>query len=122
MADHDSDSGLVWFLAGAALGAAGAILLAPQSGRETRERLRLRAEEGRQRLSDAGRYAAEHGRQMADDAVRSGREIYGRGRELYERGRELADETAGILGGREAGEQGQEAEAPSEEPQQNPAG
>ena len=40
MSDHDSGSSLAWFLAGAALGAAGALLFAPQSGRETREIIR----------------------------------------------------------------------------------
>ncbi len=127
MAEQDDGSKLVWFLAGAALGAAGAILMAPQPGRETRERLRRRAEEGRERLSEASRLAADRGRELygrgrevADEAIRSGRDVYGKGRELYERGKSLADETAGILRGKASG-----GDEPASEPgdmQEEPVG
>ncbi len=122
MAEHDSGARLVWFLAGAALGAAGAILMAPQPGSETRDRLRRRVEEGRERVSEASRHAADRGREIygrsrevADEAVRSGRDIVGRGKELYERGRQLADETAGILRG-EGGDAPDAGAAGNDEP------
>ena len=76
MAQDDGGQNIAWFLAGAALGAAAALLLAPQSGSETRDIIRRRALEGRDRLKE------------------SGREAYGRGRELYDRGKGLADEAA----------------------------
>ena len=72
MAEDHNGTSLAWFLVGAALGAAGALLLAPQSGSETRESLRRRTLDGRERLS------------------KSGREAYDKGRELYDRGREVA--------------------------------
>jgi gas vesicle protein len=74
---HDNDgSSLAWFLAGAAIGAAVALLYAPQPGSETRDALRRRATEERERLAKSGRDAME------------------RGRELYERGKGLADEAS----------------------------
>ncbi len=85
MANDNGAANLAWFLTGAALGAATALLLAPQTGDETREYLRKRAEEGRGQLG------------------RSGREALGRGRELYDRGKELADDAAEMFEkGREA--------------------
>jgi gas vesicle protein len=46
---------LVAFVAGAAVGAAVALLFAPATGEETREYLGQRAREGRDRASDAAR-------------------------------------------------------------------
>ena len=46
---------LLAFLVGAAAGAAVALLYAPASGRETRERLGAKAREGARRASDAAR-------------------------------------------------------------------
>ena len=62
---HHEDEGtkFVWFLAGVALGAAVALLWAPAPGRETREQLRQRAGEGRDRLAERGREAMERGRE-----------------------------------------------------------
>lgn len=76
MAQDNDGNSLAWFLAGAAIGAAVALLYAPRPGRETREAIRRRALEERERLS------------------RSGREAMERGRELYERGKGLADEAS----------------------------
>lgn len=74
---HDNDSNnMAWFLAGAAIGAAVAFLYAPQPGHETREAIRRRALDERERLAKSGREAVE------------------RGRELYERGKGLADEAS----------------------------
>ncbi len=78
MEDRDN-SGVVWFVAGAAIGASLALLFAPQSGEATRRYIRRRAEESRDLLD-------ERGRDLAD-----------RGRELFERGKRLADEAADIF-------------------------
>jgi len=75
----DNTSKLVWFLAGAALGAAIAILYAPATGAETRRRIADKTQEGRQTL------------------VESGRELIERGRDLYEKGRQIADEAAELF-------------------------
>ena len=79
MANDNGAANLAWFLTGAALGAATALLLAPRTGDETREYLRKRASDGREQLG------------------RSGREALDRGRELYDRGKELADDAAEIF-------------------------
>lgn len=59
--DHGVSAGgvLVAFIAGAAVGAAVALLLAPATGEETREYLGQRAREGRDRASDAARQGRE---------------------------------------------------------------
>lgn len=79
MSDEDQGSKLVWFLAGAAIGATIALLYAPASGEETRRKLGRKADEGRAKLSD------------------STRELVDRGRDLYEKGRQIADEAAEVF-------------------------
>ena len=49
MADRDGNS-FLWFLAGLGVGAAVGVLYAPRSGDETREVLRSKAEEGREKV------------------------------------------------------------------------
>ncbi|MBM3788194.1 MAG: YtxH domain-containing protein [Acidobacteria bacterium] len=78
MARESSDK-VVWFLAGAAIGAAVALLYAPASGEETRAKLRERALEGKESLTERGR------------------ELMDRGRDLYDKGRSLADEAADMF-------------------------
>ena len=81
MAKHEG-SEFVWFLAGIAIGLAGALLTAPQAGEETRRQLREQAARGRE---------------LVDEAAESGRKVFERGRELYKSGRSLAEETAAEL-------------------------
>jgi gas vesicle protein len=76
--EHDGNK-LIWFLAGAAIGAAVALLYAPKSGRDTRRYIRKKAEEGREALIDTGR------------------DIRDRGREFYHKGREIAEEAGELL-------------------------
>lgn len=75
----DNKSGGVaafWFLGGAVLGAAAALLIAPGSGEETREQ-----------LAQAANKTGKAFNEQSQDILR-------KGRELYERGRQLADEAA----------------------------
>jgi gas vesicle protein len=81
------NSGVMWFVAGAAIGAAIALLYAPQSGEETRRYLGKQARKGREALAEAGedlldkgRDLYEKGRRVADDAA----EVFERGRRLVE--------------------------------------
>ena len=77
---QDQDYGkLIYFIAGAATGAAVALLYAPASGTETREYISQKTKEGGQALAE------------------SSKDMYDRGRELYERGRQMADEAAELL-------------------------
>ena len=78
------------FLAGAAVGAAAALLFAPVTGRETREYLGQRAREGRDRASDAARHGREVLARQRDNVVTA-----------FERGTDAARADAGS-----AGEQG----------------
>ena len=78
MAQESGDK-VVWFLAGAAIGAAIALLYAPASGEETRAKLLDKANEGRDLLGERGR------------------DLMDRGRELYSKGKGMADEAAEML-------------------------
>ena len=77
--ERDYSSNVIWFMSGAALGAAVALLLAPEKGERTRRNLIKQAERGRKTV------------------VESGRDVYERGRELYERGREIAEDAAELF-------------------------
>ena len=60
MANNDNGAGiLVAFIAGAAVGAAVALLFAPASGEDTRDYIGQRAREGRDRAADAARQGRE---------------------------------------------------------------
>jgi gas vesicle protein len=76
---EDNTSKVAWFFAGAAIGAAIALLYAPQTGEETRRQIGDAAARGKDRLADSGRDIAE------------------RGRELFDRGRKMADEAADLM-------------------------
>lgn len=79
MAQEESGGNLIWFIAGAAIGASLAMLFAPAAGSKTRSFIGQKTREGSQALAD------------------SGKDIYERGRDLYERGRKLADEAADLF-------------------------
>ena len=79
MAKDDSGNTILWFLTGAAVGAAIALLYAPASGRDARKYIRKKAEAGRETLDDAGK------------------EIVDRGRDYYKKGLKIADEAGDLL-------------------------
>jgi len=83
--DDQSVSRIAWFITGALIGATAAILYAPKSGKETRQFLAEKTQEGRERVEsasdnivDASREMFERGRKLVEDAA-----------ELFERGRKL---------------------------------
>ena len=78
-------SNIAWFLTGAFIGAAAAILYAPQSGKDTRKFLTDKTHQGReavesatQDIADASKDMFDRGRRLVDDAA-----------DLFERGRKL---------------------------------
>lgn len=75
----DTVNRLVWFLTGAAIGAAVAILYAPQSGKDTRRYITDRAQQGKQAVSDTSK------------------DIVDASKEMFERGRKLVDEAADLF-------------------------
>ena len=86
MAQEDNSGKLIWFFAGASIGAAIALLYAPNSGEETRRLLKDKALEGKEALAEGSREMLdkskelyEIGKGLADDAA-----------EMFDRGRKLA--------------------------------
>ncbi|MEZ5353770.1 MAG: YtxH domain-containing protein [Bryobacteraceae bacterium] len=75
----NNDSKVIWFLAGAAIGATVALLFAPQTGEETRRLIKDQANKGKDRIGETGR-------DLAD-----------RSRDLYDKGRRIADEAAEVF-------------------------
>ncbi len=76
---ENSGSGYGWFLAGAVLGAAIAVLYAPKSGKDTRGLIGKKADEGRDSLAETSK------------------ELMDKSKELYERGRQIAEEAAELF-------------------------
>jgi gas vesicle protein len=97
MAAEDSgfSSGAVAFafLAGAIIGAGAALLLAPQTGAETRRLLRDYAEKAeeeiRERLPEA--------KALLDSAIEKGKDFVERGKEYVEKGKEFVDDKKSAL-------------------------
>ena len=73
---QDNGEKIVWFLVGATIGAALALLYAPQSGDRTRRLLGQKIADGRDTLAE------------------SGADLVDRGRELFQKGRRVADDAA----------------------------
>jgi gas vesicle protein len=76
--ERNGSSSVLWFVSGAIIGTAAAVLLAPDSGERMREKLVSQFREG-------GDWSA------------SGRELFERGRELYLRGCEIVEEAAELF-------------------------
>jgi gas vesicle protein len=89
--NHNGEEGFnlgnnaAWFLTGALIGAAVAILYAPKSGKETRQFLADKVQQSKDAVSEssnniveASKDMFERGRQLVDDAA-----------DLFERGRKL---------------------------------
>ena len=79
MAQEDDGGKFTWFLMGAALGAAAAILLAPTSGKETRKLITQKAQEAGDVVNDAKR------------------EVYERGKDVYEKGKQAVDDASALF-------------------------
>lgn len=83
----DKPDRLLWFFAGAALGATVALLYAPHSGKDTRRFLGKKARYGREVVSDASREALDKGREL----YKKGRKMADDAADLFERGRRLVE-------------------------------
>jgi gas vesicle protein len=87
MSDNNGN-GFGWFLAGLGVGAAIGMLYAPKAGRETREDLRRRAEEGRDYVVNRAKEAREQANQWVDkgkDVIEQQKDQF---RSAYEAGRQ----------------------------------
>ena len=82
---EEGTSALAWFLTGAVIGVTAALLYAPRSGRDTRQFIGEKTQQGKeavaeggQELIDAGRDMFERGRKLVEDAA----DLFDRGRKL----------------------------------------
>lgn len=78
MSDENGGSKIGFFLAGLGIGALIALLFAPLSGKETRDMLVEKAEEGR----DYVKNKSEEIRKQAEDAVEKGKDLVTKQKEL----------------------------------------
>ncbi|MGD0500894.1 MAG: YtxH domain-containing protein [Bryobacteraceae bacterium] len=85
--DDGSDLGskLAWFLAGAVIGAAVALLYAPKSGKDTRKLISQTSSRGKDAVAETGKDLVEAGR----DVFERGRKLVEDASDLFERGRKL---------------------------------
>jgi len=96
---RDDGNGFLWFLTGLGIGAAIGVLYAPKAGRETREMIMQKAEEGR----DYARDGAQKAREQAGQWVNKGKDALGQQKEqfrsAYEAGRQAYREATTAEGG-----------------------
>jgi gas vesicle protein len=81
----DVGGNVAWFLTGAFIGAALAILYAPKSGKEARQYLAEKVQQSKDAVADTSSSIAEAGKDMFD----RGRQLVDDAAELFERGRKL---------------------------------
>jgi gas vesicle protein len=86
MSNQEDYSGkLMWFLTGAAIGGAVAILYAPKRGKDTRAILSKTGRRGKEAIEDTGKDIADAGRDMFE----RGRQLVDDAADLFDRGRKL---------------------------------
>ena len=78
MSENNGASNLGFFLAGLGIGAILALLFAPKSGKETRDYIAQKAEEGK----DFVRAKTEELRRQAEDAVEKGKDLVTKQKDL----------------------------------------
>ncbi len=78
MSEENDGSKVGFFLAGLGIGAVIALLFAPRSGKETRDMIVQKAEEGRDFVMTKG----EEIRQQAEDAVEKGKDLVNKQKDL----------------------------------------
>lgn len=83
----ENNGKLIWFFAGAAMGATLALLYAPQSGKVTRRIISKKTREGREVLADTGRDWMDKGR----DLYQKGLRVADEAAEMIERGRRIVE-------------------------------
>ena len=81
----DGTNRLAWFLTGAIIGATVAVLYAPKAGKDTRQFIADKTQQGRQAVSETSKDIAEASREMFE----RGRKLVEDAAELFDRGRKL---------------------------------
>lgn len=78
MSENDGGTKVAFFLAGMGIGAIVALLFAPRSGKETRDFITKKAEEGKDYVANRGREI----RQQAEDYVEKGRDLVAKQKDM----------------------------------------
>ena len=91
--DYGNSDRMLWFVAGAAVGAAIALLYAPATGVDTRKRLAARTGDGRLAIAGGSREMFERARNLFDQ----GRRLADEAAEMFERGRQIVEGSAAKL-------------------------
>jgi len=101
MSDKKAGDCAAFFLLGAVIGAAAALLIAPASGARTRRRLVRKGNEVADYLIDAGKELVEKCEDLYESSGKlvgdATRELSGKYRALHEHSKQLLDETETIL-------------------------
>ena len=88
MFNEDEDSlatNLGWFVAGAVVGMTAAILLTPQTGKQTRRLIADKTQQGKDAVADTGKEVYDRSKEMID----KGRQLVEDAADLFDRGRKL---------------------------------
>ena len=84
----NSGDGILWFCAGAALGATIAILYAPHPGEHTRRKIGTAARSSADKVADSGRQIADIGKELYEKGLKLADDA----NSMFERGRKLIDD------------------------------
>ena len=84
-AQAEGSSALAWFLTGAVIGVTVAFLYAPKSGRDTRQFISEKTQQGKEAVTDSSREIMDAGRDMFE----RGRKLVEDATDLFDRGRKL---------------------------------
>ena len=82
---EEGTSRLAWFLTGLVIGATVAVLYAPKSGKDTRQYISEKTQQGRDAVTETGKDVVEASKEMFD----RGRKLVEDAADLFDRGRKL---------------------------------
>ena len=85
MTQEEGTSRLAWFLTGVVIGAMVAVLYAPKSGKDTRQFLSEKTQQGKDAVTETSKDMVEASKEMFD----RGRKLVEDAADLFDRGRKL---------------------------------
>jgi gas vesicle protein len=85
MTQEEGTSRLAWFLTGVVIGATAAVLYTPKSGKDTRQFISEKTQQGKDAVTETGKDVVEASKEMFD----RGRKLVEDAADLFDRGRKL---------------------------------
>jgi gas vesicle protein len=85
MTQEEGTSRLAWFLTGVVIGATVAVLYAPKSGKDTRQFISEKTQQGKDAVTETSKDVVEASKEMFD----RGRKLVEDAADLFDRGRKL---------------------------------